>query len=258
MPAATELLGRLAQKAAAQPPAPGSGRFDYVKAQAWYLDSAVASGRTTSALVPTLTETWTAPDGSGRMITITGHAEVERIGNRETLKAVTFGGGRRETVVFGQAGTERIPLVDFEHLSTDPTVLVRQLTTAGGTDDWVERAQKIRDLYRQQVIPPRLQGALLRVLATTPGLVTLGRGHDRVGREVVAVGLESAAHGRPARYAFLFDPRTGAFVGYEETMTTLLVNPQTGRDYLNVRIPAVVDYQAYLAAGHAPDTATRP
>jgi len=41
-------------------------------------------------------------------------------------------------------------------------------------------------------------------------------------------------------------------------MTTLLVNPQTGRDYLNVRIPAVVDYQAYLAAGHAPDTPHDP
>lgn len=113
-------------------------------------------------------------------------------------------------------------------------------------------------LYRRQVVPPRLQAALLRVLATTPGLVVFGRGHDRVGRAVVAVGFDSTAPGRPARYELLLDPRSGALRGFEEAVTTLRVNPQTGRDYLNVRIPALVESETYLASGHSRDDHTLP
>jgi hypothetical protein len=268
MPDAKAVLERLAQKAAAQPPAPGSGRFDYVQVQAWYLDSAIGGGQTTSALVPTLIEAWTAPDGSGRSRTVRGHAEVERVGSKQTLKAVLAGTGAAQVTVFGEGGTSKLPLIDLSRLSTDPGVLAKQLLRNEGTLSyspdpagapvWFQRVQNVVALYRRQVVPPRLQAALLRVLATTPGLVVLGRGHDRVGRAVVAVGFESAAHGRPARYELLLDPRSGVLRGVEEAVTTLRVNPQTGRDYLNVRIPALVESETYLASGHAHNDRTRP
>jgi hypothetical protein len=267
MPDAKTLLERLAGKAAAQPPAPGGGAFDYVQVQAWYLDSAIGRGRTTSALVPTLTETWTAPDGSGRSRTVKGHAEVVRVGSRETLKAVLAGTGE-STTVFGEGGTSKVPLIDLSRLSTDPGVLAEQLLRNEGTLSydpspagapvWFQRVQNVIALYRRQVVPPRLQAALLGVLATTPGLVVLGRGHDRVGRAVVAVGFESTANGRPARYELLLDPGSGAMRGFEEAVTTLRLNPRTGHDYLNVRIPALVESETYLASGHAPDDRTRP
>ena len=123
---------------------------------------------------------------------------------------------------------------------------------------WFQRLQNVIALYRRQVVPPRLQAALLRVLATTPGLVVLGRGHDRVGRAVVAVAFDSTPHSRPARYELLLDPRSGALRGLEEAVTTLRVNPQTGRDYLNVRIPSLVGSETYLASGHARDDRTHP
>jgi len=268
MPDAKTLLERLADKAAVQPPAPGSGAFDYVQVQAWSLDSAIGGGRTTSALVPTLTEAWTAPNGSGRSRTVRGHAEVERVGSKETLNAVLAGTGAAEVTVFGEGGTSKLPLVDLSRLSTDPRLLAKQLLRNEGTLSydpdpagvpvWFQRVQNVSALYRRQVVPPRLQAALLRVLATTPGLVVHGTGRDRVGRAVVAVGFESTAHGRPARYQLLFDPRSGALRGVEEAVTTLLVNPQTGRDYLNVRIPALVASESYLASGHARDDRTRP
>jgi hypothetical protein len=268
MPDAKTLLERLAQRTAAQPPAPGTGRFDYVQVQAWYLDSAIGGGRTTSGLVPTLTEAWTAPDGSGRSRTVRGHAEVELVGSSETLKAVLAGTGAAKITVFGQGGTSKLPLIDLARLSTDPGVLAKQLLRNEGTLSyspdpagapvWFQRVQNILALYRRQVVPPPLQAALLRVLAGTPDLVVLGRGHDRVGRAVVAVGFESTAHGRPARYELLLDPRSGALRGYEEAVTTPRLNPQTGRDYLNVRIPALVASETYLASGHARDDRTRP
>jgi hypothetical protein len=268
MPDARTLLERLAKKAAVQPPTPGSGAYDYVQVQAWSLDSAIGAGRATSALVPTLTEAWTARDGSGRSRAVKGHAEVERVGSTETLKAVLAGTGAAEVTVFGEGGTSKLPLIDLSRLSTDPSVLAEQLLRNQGTLSytpdpagapvWFQRVQNILALYRRQVVPPRLQAALLRVLATTPGLVVLGRGHDRIGGAVVAVGFDSTAHGRPARYELLLDPRSGALRGVEEAVTTLRVNPQTGRDYLNVRIPALVESETYLASGRARDDHTRP
>ena len=268
MPDAKAVLDRLAQNAAARPPAPGRGRFDYVQVQAWYLNSAIGGGGTTSALVPTLTEAWTAPDGSGRSRTVRGHAEVEQVGSKETLKAVLAGTGQAEVTVFGERGTSKLPLIDLSRLSTDPGVLARQLLRnegtlsyspdPGGLPVWFQRVQNIIELYRRQVVPPRLQAALLRVLATTPDLVVFGRGHDRVGRAVVAVGFESNVHGRPARYELLLDPRSGALRAYEEAITIPTLDPETGRDYLNVRIPALVESETYLASGHARDDRMRP
>lgn len=265
MPSARTVLAQLADKAAVAPPAPGGGTYDYVLNQGWYLNSAVTRKGATSKIEPTLTETWASRDGSGRSVKIEGEAEVRRVGEHNELRIVKNGTG--DTLTFGENGTQRIPLVDLSRFSRDPKALSQELlinsgtltySKAGNNPDWFQRVTNIRELYRRQVIPPDLQAALLRILSKTPGLATLGRGHDRIGRRVVAVGFQSTSHGRPAAFNFLFDRHTGALVGYEEIITTMRINPATGRDYLNVKIPAVVEYEAYLAAGRTNTTNERP
>jgi hypothetical protein len=267
MPNARAVLTQLAEKAAVAAPAPGRGTYDYVLLQGWYVNSAVTRKGATSTIEPTLTETWTSRDGSGRSVKVAGEVEVRRVGGRNEVRIAKDGTRDTDTLTFGKDGAQRIPLVDLSRFSRDPKALSQELLVNSGTltyskaennPDWFQRITNIRELYRRQVIPPDLQAALLRVLSETPGLVTLGRGRDRVGRRVVAVGFQSTAHGRPAAFNFLFDPYTGALVGYEEIITTLLINPATGRDYLNIKIPAVVNYEAHLAAGRTNATNARP
>jgi hypothetical protein len=264
---ARTVLEQLADKAAAAPAAPGQGIYDYVLLQGWYLNSAVTRKGTTSKVEPTSTESWTSRDGSGRSVTIDGEVEARRYKEQSGSGAVSSKIVGAKSVTFGENGTQRIPLVDLSKFSRNPTTLSRELLINSGTmtyreskdnPDWFQRVANIRELYRRQVIPPDLQAALLRVLSKTPGLVTLGRGQDRVGRRVLAFSLQSAAHGRPAAFNFLLDPDTGSLFGYEEVITTPLINPATGRDYLNVQTPAVVEYEIYLAAGHTNDTNARP
>lgn len=267
LPAARTVLAQLADRAEVAPPAPGGGIYDYVLTQGWYLNSAVTRKGATSTIEPTLTETWTSRDGSGRSVAVQGEAAVTRVGGRNDVRIVRTGSGRTDTLTFGENGTQRIPLVDLGRFSRDPKALSKELLINNGTltyrkaddnPDWLQRVTNIRELYRRQVIPPDLRAALLRVLSETPGLVTLGRGHDRVGRRVVAVGFQSSSYGRPAASNFLFDPDTGVLVGYEEIVTATRINPDTGRDYLNVQTPAVVEYEAYLAAGRTNATNARP
>jgi hypothetical protein len=267
IPDARTVLAQLAEKAAVAAPAPGQGAYDYVLLQGWYLNSAITRKGATSKIEPTLTETWTSRDGSGLSRKVEGEVEVRRVGRGNEIRIVMNGARDADTLTFGQNGAQRIPLLDLSRFSRDPKALSQELLINSGSltyskaesnPDWFQRISNIRELYRRQVIPPDLQAALLRVLSETPGLVTLGRGQDRVGRRVVAVGFQSTAHGRPAAFNFLFDPYTGALVGYEEIITTLLINPATGRDYLNIKIPAVVNYEAHLAVGRTNATNVRP
>ncbi len=255
---ARPLLLELAARAARQPAAAGGGRFDYVSYQSWGLSSAVTRAATTSAAVPTLVQRWTTTDGSGRLVEQRGHAEVERVGSRVTYRAVTVGQDHTAVTVFGADGGAKIPLVDLAALSPVPKVLAAQLISnaadsisyqPGQSPAWFQRLRNIIDLHRQQVLPPALHAAMLRVIAdTVPGLVVEGPVTDRIGRGAVAVSFDSAYGGRPARYFLVLDPTSGALLGYEEVVTTEVIDPHTGRDYLNVRIPAVLEYTAFLAS----------
>jgi hypothetical protein len=220
---AAPLLAKLADQAANQL----SGvpdRFQYLKLQSWSLFTRVDGVKVTSKVVPSTTESWIAADGSGR--------QVIRVGGK--VKDQLYAAGQFPR------------MYDVRLLSTDPTVLVGQLALghppANGP---AEVVVAVTDLWKQQAPSPSLQGALLRVLAATPGLTSPGQVTDRGGRKGVAVSIQSAYTGLPTTYTMILDPSTGALLDYEEVLTT-----SAGK--LNVRIPAVVGYSLWVAHGFVP------
>ncbi|MEU4645269.1 hypothetical protein [Micromonospora sp. NPDC023814] len=85
---------------------------------------------------------------------------------------------------------------------------------------------------------------MLRLLADLPGITVTGTVTDRAGRTGEAFSITTNAHGLPAQYTVIVDPRSGALLGYEEVLTTT-----AGK--LNVTIPAVITYRSYLMAEYA-------
>lgn len=232
-----ELLS-LAVAAARQPAAPAEhARYAYAKTRGWYLDSRIGGRLTTSAVVPSTTESWLAPNGSGR---------VHRLSKEPD--------GSRYIDNFRPKGG--LPIL---RLSTDEAVLARQLANGHPlTDGPVEQFVALTDLAERQPIPARVESVILRLLARAPGLINSGSGLinsgsviDRAGRRGVAVSIDSAYTGLSTRYTWIFDPATGKLLGAE---TALIGKP--GK--LNVRSGSVIAYTTILTSGWAASISSRP
>ncbi|MFD7639129.1 CU044_5270 family protein [Kitasatospora sp. NPDC059795] len=127
-------------------------------------------------------------------------------------------------------------------LPTDPAALretLRRSTPA--VDNPSGAAEAIRSVLRAQALDPAQRAALLRLIAAIPGLRHDGTVVDRAGRPGEAFSAESAGSGLPTRYTFIVDPTTGRVLGDEAMLTT-----SAGK--LNVPVPSVIGYTAYLAA----------
>jgi hypothetical protein len=203
-----QVLLRLAAQASRQPTDPTRGRYGYVKTAGWYLDTQVAARNATSTVVPSMTESWTAADGSGRVL-------------KRALPALP--GPHLIDAPAGQvlddfnlrAGRRIYPLA----VSTTPRILTRELAVGHPTSIGpVERFVAVTDLALDRPISPRLESAVLRVLARSPGLIDSGEVTDRAGRPGIAVSLDSRYSGLPTRYTLIFAPRTARLLGEEETL----------------------------------------
>jgi hypothetical protein len=243
------VLLHLAAVAARQPvpSSPASGRFAYVKYAGWYLDVRVSGATATSTFPPpVVSEAWTRPDGYGRVIRrrATGGPRVTGSTRGPIVEDFTVPSG------VGHA----YPLL---HLSTDPTVVARQLN-AGDPPKWREPAWRfdlLTNLNMEQPVPSNVESTILRVLATSPGLINSGAVVDRAGRPGVAVSLDSrnppGVSGPRERYTLIFSPSTGRLLGEEDT---LIGNP--GK--LDVRRGAVLDYTVYLSSRYVDSGPPRP
>lgn len=229
-PSGRQELLLLAAVAARQPKSSADHPlYAYTKTRGWYLDSRIDGKLTTSTVVPTTTESWAAPNGSGRM--------------RTTLDKP----GSAPTVIddFNPGGND--PLL---RLTTNKTVLARELAQGHPRSDGpVERFVALTDLASQQPIPSDVEAVILRLLSTTPDLVYRGTVTDRAGRPGVAVSIDSAYSGGPERYTWIFSPRTGALLDEEERILG-----SAGK--LNVRSNSVISYTIYLASGWVANTST--
>jgi hypothetical protein len=255
-PAATDVLRQLASRAA-QRQAEGTGDVSFLEYQAWGLSTAVSHGQGHSNITPMLVAQWTTPTGDIYQANATTATEAvdPTTSVREPSPAPTALNDARAR----QIG--KTQLFDLGRLSTDPTTLARQLVDdpfpsgqpASIVSPDLARLDNLLYLYRQQALPPSLQSAIWQALATVPGGVDLGTVTDRLGRVGVAIAFDGQ-HGRPLRYVLIADPNTGMLLGDEEIATTKV---GTGSiDPLGVRIPAVLDYHAYVAAGHVPSIHT--
>lgn len=235
-------------------PVPGQGRFDYVRMESYYLDTSTGGGNGASTLRMVREERWLAPDGSGRAVDTGGSARILHADNAETMSAVTYEdrAGHDERYGPGKLGA----VADLSSMPADPGPLADRLArdrTAFGWSDtapnapgWYRRVVVVTGIAKQQAVPPPLWAAMLRVLATTPGLTSQGTVTDRAGRPAVAVGFETTlGGGRPSRVVLLFNPDTGAYLGEEHILTTKFGDGPYDA-YLKTRIPAVTAYRALL------------
>jgi hypothetical protein len=216
-PTGQELLRQLAVLAERQLLKP-AGRYDYVKTRGWYLDIRVAGGSTSGQLDPTFRQQWIAPDGSGRL--------EETRGDSTTLND-NFAAG-------GLAGPQEWP--------TDPAALRAELAKSHpnyGTFEWFTA---VGDVWNVQVVSPRLQAGLLRMLADERQLTNAGTVTDRIGRTGVAVSTESSNSGLNTRYTLIFDPKTGMLLDFEQVLL------EAGK--LPVKVPATSSYTVWITTGH--------
>ena len=133
-------------------------------------------------------------------------------------------------------------------LSTDDRILARQLELAHPPENGpAERLVAVEDAYAQMPLPPAVRAAVLRYLASTPGLTLTGAVTDRAGREGVAVSVESDHSGLPTRYTMIFSPDDGRLLASEDTLTTTA-------GQLDVPVPSVLSYSVTLAARYTDQT----
>ena len=223
-------LRELAAGVSALPDDTGRGGYARLRTREWNLFTRVVDGeRVTSEVVPQSRESWVAADGSGRIVT-----SVERPG-----KAVES--SRRDAAV-GEIPT----MWPLRSLSPDDAELAVQLGRGHPAENGpAERFVAVQDAYADMPLEPAVRAAILRYVASTPGLVVTGRVQDRAGRAGIAVSVTSHYSGLPTRYTLIFDENTGRLLGSEGTLTTT-----AGK--LDVPIPSVIEYTVFLSAEYTP------
>jgi hypothetical protein len=218
------VLTELAQRASAQPPPPGAGKFHYVHTRGWYLhaDADIRTNEVRSSGIATVDrEQWMAGDGSGRL-NVTGMTMPP---NR------TFGPGG----LTGHLLPADLPVPALR------SALNKQTPAA-----WV---QAEAELWQRQAVSPALQSGILTILASQPGLTLRGETVDREGRPGIAISADDD-RGVRTRHILVIDRATGALLDSEEVV---LENSE-----LPVRAPATISYTVAVSSGYTATTGTRP
>jgi hypothetical protein len=229
---AAAALRRIAARTASLPDTTGDGRYALVETRSWDLFTLVdGDERVTSAVVESRASTWTADDGSGRT------ARMYQVpGDRPHVDDRTMSAG------------ELSLMWPLRSLPADDAALARELERGHPVENGpAERLVAIADAYRQMPLPPDVRAAVLRYLATTPGLTLTGRVVDRAGRDGLAVSVDSDYSGLPTRYTLIFDPDDGRLLGSEDMLTTT-----AGK--LGVPVPSVIAYTVFLDGSRYTDS----
>lgn len=247
---AAALLQRLAGQVRASSTAQISadGRYLYVKTQSWSLSTRVDGRQVRSAVVPELREVWRAADGTGRLRITAAPPEFPSKESERAWKAAGRPVVRGEDAVYGPGRL----LLSYPFLvAEDAQGLRTQLAVGHPADNGpAEILVAVADLYREQTPNAQSRASVLEVVASVPGLQLLGRTSDRVGRSGVAVAVDSVMTGLPTRFTLVFDERDGRLLDEEQVLTT-----RAGR--LDVPIPSVISYTAFLGGGSVTDVRTR-
>ncbi|WP_143174165.1 hypothetical protein [Streptoalloteichus hindustanus] len=229
------VLAEIADRAAALPAPVTAGRTEKVTIRAWYLHGQVSGGTTISALQAERRELVRRPDGSG---TIVGSKEPPEFQSEADRREWASDHGGQRTTTWAAGGRSFFN----QHRPPSTVEQLRQYLWRPNPPDSngsVKTLQAMREVLRERALPPGERAAFLRLMAERPELRHEGRAQDRAGRWGEVFSVDSAYAGLPARYSFLLDADTGAFLGYEHMLTT---TPGA----LNVRVPAVTTYETFL------------
>jgi hypothetical protein len=225
-PAAAALLHRVALRAAQQPPepAPGPGQYLYTRSESASTHLyVVGDGTTFMFKQPSVHQSWTGPDGSGRILYESGAATF--LTDADRAKWIAAGSpdlyeNATEDEFFGPDG---LWYADYSDLPTDPEELFevierREIVGVGGPNgDW-ETFVIIGDLLRGTYTSPKVRAALYQVAADLPGVELVGRVVDSTGRPGVAVAYTKLNSDAPSRMELIFDPRTAELLGSNEVL----------------------------------------
>jgi hypothetical protein len=165
--------------------------------------------------------------------------------------------------------TERLPVrldfadgsvEDVRRLPDDPArlrayFLKRKGGAEGGPSPTERLFSNAYEILLSEPAPAKVRAAAYRMLADLPGIRSVGRTTDPLGRTGVAVALpDGAPSGHPStEQRIVVDPATGALLAGE----TVLVRPATGEaashlptdlSVMSVRPGTVLNYRALLAA----------
>ncbi|GAA2527850.1 CU044_5270 family protein [Pilimelia columellifera] len=235
---AAPVLRELALRAEQSSSGPRAGATEHLKRSEWSLFTSV-DDETNSAVVPTLVESWRAPDGSGRVVQGVGEPIVDSASlrdritiwweiNTEEPRAASYQAGQYPAVWRADR-----PPVETAALRS---WLLRNRPEGGGPSDVITA---VRDLVRERALNAAERAALLRVLAATPGLEHTGMVVERAGRRGDGFRLLSDDSASTAAYLLVIDPGDGRILAAEETLLS-------GADGLNIRTPAVISYETFL------------
>jgi len=261
---AAGFLRDLAVRVARMPDRTGSGDFSYVRMQAWLLGPTVdATTRTGSAAVASVkSESWVTGDGTGRLVRQPGElipqAGPVALPSGGTVAEATPGNDASPGAPSVSVGQVLDPLVDLASLPTDPVGLAQRLDrlpptkTSGDVKSEMPSATwrlgQLRGIWSSQPVPPRTRASFLRLLADMPAVTDEGAVNDRAGRRGHAVAIQTQEGQARVRQVVILDPSTGEVLGYEKILLT-----EQGREqwspFARLHLPAVVEYDAYFAAG---------
>lgn len=227
---APELVASIAARVQALPDDTGSGRYAKTVIEGWALWTRVDGEQVTSEVVPQMSTSWTAADGSGRVVT-----EIEGPGTARSADDDVLAAG------------ERALMWPLASLSADDATLASQLESNHPVGNGpAERLVATLDAAAEQPQTPAVRAAMLRYLAQTPGLTTTGMVSDRAGRTGLAVHVTTSMSGLPERRTVIIDPNTGRILGGETTLTET-----AGK--LNVPVPSVISYTNLISSEYVAD-----
>jgi hypothetical protein len=220
-PAAAAMLRQVARRAAAQPPqpAPAPGQYVYTKSESsqTYLYVAGSGLRSFSFTQPLTRESWTGPDGWGRILETGGPISFPSPQDRQAWVAA---GSPDLDEASGDEifRPEESDYRDYSQLPTDPTELramIEDREVESGPPGEGGTFTIIGDLLRETYTSPAVRGALYEVAADLPGVEWVGKTVDGAGRAGVAVAYTHDG----IRTELIFDPNTAELLGETEILT---------------------------------------
>lgn len=233
---ARETLQQLSNAASKAPGPAGEGPIQYRRSNNWFSE---VDGSESSKIIPRVSETWLAPNGSLETRESLG-SPLRSDGRGVNTEAA----GRDPKVVTQSLPSGTVDASFAASLPTDPDQLASALLTHA---DCVDRSfgdvrsmclyREIVALFQTYVVPPELSAAIWSMLKSESGFSLLGSVEDRAGRPGVGISITPKASSQ-YRFVLLVDLSKGDLLGTEE----LLV--RTDPD-LDVRPPAVISFSTF-------------
>lgn len=220
-PAAAAALRRAADVAAVRAalPAPDPGQYLYTYTQERSTLMYVPGHGLDNFLFTELStlESWTASDGSGRVVTTPDGVAFPTAADEEAWERA----GRPDLQTAGRSDQRseqgELYVLDLSEVPTDPDELLAAIERRGilgGDDaDWVT-FQIIGELLHLTYSSPEHRAALFEVAANFPGVDFVGHVTDAAGRRGVAVSYDGGGH----RQEMIFNPRTAELLGERDVL----------------------------------------